>query len=96
MRAELRQYFVYILTNQNRTLYIGVTNDIARRLQEHQDGKIEGFSARYGVTTLVLLETYSRVEDAIAREKQLKNWSRAKKIALIERTNPNWEELVIG
>lgn len=88
------RYYVYILTNTLRSvLYIGVTNDIARRLHEHKTHAIPGFTDRYNVTKLVYIEEYPQVEDAIRREKQLKKWSRAKKEALISAENATWEEI---
>lgn len=85
--------YVYIVASPSRTLYIGVTNNLERRISEHKQHLIPGFTSRYGVTRLVYMETYARMVDAIAREKQLKNWSRAKKISLIERENPSWIDL---
>ena len=86
--------YVYILTNKrNGTLYIGVTNDIERRVAEHKSGLIPGFTNKYHLTRLVHLEEYLGIKDAIAREKQLKNWHRAWKINLIEQTNPEWLDL---
>ena len=85
---------VYILTsNRNGTLYIGVTTNLSRRLYEHQHGLIEGFSKTYGVTRLVHAETFDRIEDAILREKKLKKWRRSWKIDLIEKSNPEWQDL---
>jgi putative endonuclease len=88
----MRTYFVYILASRSRTLYIGVTNDIARRLAQHRVARV-GFTARYQCNRLVLLETTPDAGSAIAREKQLKNWRREKKIALIQATNPGWDDL---
>ena len=88
-----REYFVYILTNKSRTLYIGVTNDLARRVTQHQDKLVAGFTRRYRLTKLIYYEIFDDVYEAIAREKQLKNWSRNKKIALIESVNPGWRDL---
>ncbi|TYC66112.1 GIY-YIG nuclease family protein [Stappia sp. BW2] len=85
---------VYILTsNRNGMLYIGVTTNLSRRLYEHRNGLIEGFSKTYGVTRLVHAETFDRIEDAILREKQLKKWRRSWKIDLIEKSNPEWQDL---
>ena len=89
----MHQYFVYILTNTSRTLYIGMTNSLARRVHEHRMKAHQGFTRQYNVTMLVYYEEYQYVNDAINREKQLKNWSRSKKIALIESLNPNWSDL---
>ena len=90
-------YFVYIMTNKsNRPLYVGVTNDLRRRISEHQNEKVDGFTKRYHLHKLVYFEEYSEVNDAIARKKQLKGWVRAKKNWLIENKNPNWEDLSKG
>ncbi len=87
-------YYVYIITNkQNRTLYIGMTNGLERRMSEHKRGEIEGFSQRYRLTRLVWFEHFRDVDAAIAREKKLKGWLRSKKVALIEKTNPRWSDL---
>ena len=88
-----RHYFVYILTSRSRILYVGVTNDLKRRLYEHKEGLVPGFTRRYRVHTFVYYETTTDVESAIAREKQIKHWRREKKIALIESTNPDWKDL---
>ena len=86
--------FIYILTNENRsTLYIGVTNDLSRRLHEHKNEVLDGFTKTYHVHTLVYVERYEHIEEAIAREKQLKRWSRKKKDILIGRVNPTWKDL---
>ncbi|RBP08612.1 putative GIY-YIG superfamily endonuclease [Roseiarcus fermentans] len=85
---------VYIMANKrNGTLYAGVTSDLSRRAYEHRQGLIPGFTSRYGCKRLVFYEHYERVVDAIAREKQIKGGSRAKKIALIEAMNPDWNDL---
>ena len=89
----MKQYYVYIMTNRSGTLYIGVTNDLARRVYEHKNKLIPGFTAKYNITKLVYFETTTDVRTAIAREKQIKGWLRAKKIALIESVNPNWDDL---
>ena len=87
-------YYVYILTNKsNSVMYIGVTNDIARRIYEHRNHMVAGFTDKYHVTKLVYAETASDVRDAIQREKQLKGWTRAKKNALVESANPSWRDL---
>jgi putative endonuclease len=89
----LRSFFVYILTNRWHTvLYTGVTNDLERRLGEHRSGSSR-FTARYNVGKLVYLEEYADPGTAIAREKQIKAGSRARKIALVERLNPTWRDL---
>ena len=88
------QYFVYILTNWNDSvLYIGVTNNLQRRLYEHQHGLTDGFTKKYNLHKLVFFEETGNVNDAIAREKQIKGWTRAKKNALIETMNPEWCDL---
>ena len=87
-------YYVYILTNvTNRVLYIGITNDLERRLFEHKSGAIEGFTKKYHIYKLVYYEEHREALDAIAREKQLKHWTRAKKNSLVEATNPTWNDL---
>ena len=87
---KLLSYFVYILTNKNRTvLYIGVTNDLVRRLHEHIAGHIKGFTYKYNCHHLIYYEEFSDINEAIAREKQLKGWSRAKKENLISSKNPS-------
>lgn len=88
-----RTYYVYILTNLSRTLYIGMTNNLERRMYEHRMKTVRGFASEYSVSMLAYHEAYSRPSDAIAREKQLKGWSTAKKIGLIESLNPGWEDL---
>jgi len=87
-------YFVYLLASQrNGTLYVGVTNDLVRRVYEHKNDVLDGFSKRYGVHQLVWFEATPSVEAAILKEKQIKNWPRAWKVALIERSNPQWLDL---
>lgn len=89
-----RNYYVYILASKrNGTLYVGVTNDLARRVSEHKAGIIEGFTKKYGVKILVYYDVMDNIEDAIAMEKCLKKWNRKWKIDLIERNNPQWEDL---
>ncbi len=90
----MKSYAVYILASQTRgTIYIGVTGDLPNRATEHRDGIMPGFTKRYGVKRLVHFESFDDVERAIAREKQLKRWLRAWKIALIEKGNPDWRDL---
>ena len=88
-----RQYFVYIMSSNSGTLYIGMTNSIYRRALQHKAGEIEGFSSQYHCNRLVHYESYDDVHRAIGREKQLKGWTRAKKIMLIEAKNPRWADL---
>ena len=87
-----RSYYVYILANRWRTLYVGVTNDVVRRLHQHRTGSV-GFTSRYEIDRLVHVECCGDPRDAIAREKQIKGWSRRKKTALIESSNPGWADL---
>ena len=89
----MRQYYVYIMTNRSKTLYTGVTNDLLRRVYEHKNKMVEGFTKKYNITKLVYYEDTNDVEEAIAREKQIKGWLRRKKIALIESINPEWKDL---
>lgn len=90
-------YFVYLLASKrNGTLYAGVTNDLPRRIGEHKQKAVPGFTRTYGVDMLVWFEAFADVNDAIAREKQIKGWNRAWKIQLIERTNPVWNDLAPG
>ncbi len=85
---------VYILaTKRNGTLYIGVTSDLVKRIWEHQNNLVEGFTKRYGVHRLVWVELHESMESAIQREKRLKGWKRAWKLQLIESNNPNWRDL---
>lgn len=85
---------VYILASKrNGTIYIGVTSDLVRRVWQHKQGTYDGFTSRYGVNQLVYYETFTRMEDAIIREKRLKEWHRAWKIRLIEETNSDWHDL---
>lgn len=92
----MHHYYVYILASPSRTLYVGVTNNLERRLAQHRQKQIPGFTAKYNVTHLVHFEHTEDVFAAIAREKQIKAWSRHKKIALIESTNPAWDDLSLS
>lgn len=87
------QYYVYILTNKSKTLYIGVTNNLERRIYEHKNHLIPGFTTRYNLTRLIYFEQTTDVWSAIEREKQLKGWLRQKKVRLIESINPEWKDL---
>lgn len=90
----MKNYYVYILTNKNNTtLYIGVTNDIERRLYEHKNGLVDGFTKKYNLHKLIYLEETSDALSAISREKQLKGWKREKKEVLINQVNPTWKDL---
>ena len=87
-------YYVYMFASQKRgTLYTVVTDDLARRIQEHKTGATGGITNQYGVKTLVYVETHSDIDIAIAREKRIKRWRRAWKFELIEKDNPDWREL---
>ena len=91
----MKKYYVYIMSSTNNaTIYIGVTNDIHRRYQEHNAGINPGFTKRYHVQKLVYFEEYSEIKDAICREKQLKGIKRIKKNAIINATNPEWKDLM--
>jgi putative endonuclease len=89
----MRTYHVYIMASASRVLYTGVTNDIQRRITQHREKQVPGFSARYNVQELVYLEPFGDIRLAVAREKQIKGWLRIKKIALIEPLNPGWRDL---
>jgi putative endonuclease len=89
-----KQPAVYILSSKrNGTLYVGVTSDLLKRVWEHRNNLMEGFTKRYGVHQLVWYELHGSLESAIKREKRLKDWKRKWKVQLIEKTNPNWEDL---
>ncbi|MCP4260738.1 MAG: GIY-YIG nuclease family protein [Planctomycetes bacterium] len=88
------QYFVYILASKkNGTLYIGVTNDLLKRGYQHKNNLVEGFTQKYDVHNLVYYEIFKNIHDAITREKNMKKWKRKWKMELIEKFNPNWEDL---
>jgi len=91
-----RTYFVCILSSDRGVLYVGVTNDLRRRLAEHQQGAVQGFTSRYRVHRLVYFEQTEDIRSAIEREKQIKAWRREKKLALIRETNPKFEDLTDG
>jgi putative endonuclease len=92
--ARDHTYFVYILSSQrNGTLYVGVTNDLVRRAQEHREGLVDGFTKRYQVKLLVYYEVHQDIAEAILREKRIKRWLRSWKIRLIEANNPRWLDL---
>ncbi|MDO8615649.1 MAG: GIY-YIG nuclease family protein [Dehalococcoidia bacterium] len=88
----MRTYYVYVMTNRRGTLYTGVTNDLQRRLQEHRNGS-SAFTSRYGLTKLIYFEMTEDVQAAIAREKQIKGWTRAKKLALVRAANGALKDL---
>src|SRR5215470_16609357 len=87
------KYWVYIVSSLTGTLYIGITGDLYTRICQHKAGEIEGFSSTYGCVRLVYYEAFDDVRKAIAREKQIKRWRRDKKIAIIEKMNPRWQDL---
>ena len=90
----MNDYFVYIMTNNHgNVMYIGVTNDLDRRVKEHRSGLVDGFTKQYNVHKLVYFEQMGDIEAAIAREKQLKGWRREKKDRLVESMNPEWKNL---
>jgi putative endonuclease len=88
-------FHVYITASKSRVIYVGVTNDIARRVREHKQKATQSFTKQYSVDRLVWFEEHGRALSAIAREKQIKGWVRARKIALIEAKNPQWKDLSI-
>ena len=90
----MKQYYVYLMASFRQTLYVGVTNNLERRVYEHKTkNHPQSFTARYNIDRLVYCETYNDVRDALAREKQIKGWRRSKKIALIEAENPRWKDI---
>lgn len=90
----MKEYYVYIITNKyNTVFYIGITNDLKRRMHEHKNKLIKGFSKKYNLTKLVFFEAFSNVSEAIITEKKIKGWIRIKKIKLIESNNPRWMDL---
>jgi len=88
-----RHYYIYFMTNRTHMLYVGVTNNLQRRVEEHRCAAIPSFTARYKMNRLVYFEHFQYIGDAIAREKEIKGWVRRKKIALIEAENPKWSDL---
>ena len=88
-----KQYYVYIMASKSRVLYVGVTNNLQRRIEQHKQKVVEGFTRKYNVTRLVYYEMTNDVRAALAREKQIKSWRRSKKIELIESVNPVWDDL---
>ena len=97
MSHSKRHYYVYLLTNwNNKVMYVGVTNNLERRMYEHKHKLVKGFTQRYNVTKLVYLEATSDVRAALAREKEIKNWRRKKKNALVLKDNKEWRDLSEG
>ena len=91
--GNVKQYYVYIMTSKSKTLYTGVIDNLERRVYEHKNKLIKGFTKRYNITKLVYYEMTNDVQSAIDREKQIKGWLRRKKIALVEAANPKWTDL---
>ena len=92
-----KDYYIYILANKrNGTLYVGVTNNLERRMSEHQQNLVEGFTKKYHVHHLIYYETTNNINAALQREKQLKKWNRNWKLELIEKSNPVWQDLLTG
>ena len=91
--AVVRRFYVYILSSRTGTLYVGITNDLGRRMYEHKNKLVPGFTAKYGCDRLVFYEAFPTAHQAIAAEKRIKGWKRAKKVALVESKNPNWRDL---
>ena len=88
-----KQYYVYLMASKSHVLYVGLTNDLQRRVEQHKQKLVEGFTARYNITRLVYYEVTNDVHVALAREKEIKGWRRSKKVALIESVNPTWRDL---
>lgn len=93
MTGEVVMWIYIMASGWNGTLYVGVTNSLSRRVAEHREGRGSEFARKYGVTHLVYAECFERADEAIAQEKRMKKWNRDRKIALIERSNPNWRDL---
>jgi putative endonuclease len=91
-----KRYYVYIMASRSLNLYTGVTNGIYQRVLQHKSGEIDGFTKKYNINRLVYYETFEHIGNAIAREKQVKAWTRAKRLALIKAMNPTWQDLAEG
>jgi putative endonuclease len=92
----VKEYYVYIMASRSKTLYTGITNDLERRVYEHENKLIPGFTSKYNIKKIVFYESTTNVGEAIKREKQIKGWLRRKKVSLIELMNPNWDDLSNG
>lgn len=92
-KRRFHNYYVYIMASKTRTLYVGMTNNLLKRVVDHREGMIEGFSKKYKTKMLVYYEHFLYVHDAIDREKEIKAWRREKKVKLIESMNPTWQDL---
>ena len=88
----MKEYVIYIMSNYSKTLYVGVTSNLEKRINEHKMKQGDGFTQKYNITNLVYFETFQFVQEAIEREKQIKGWLRKKKIDLIESMNPEWKD----
>ena len=91
--SDEKRYYVYIMASRSLTFYTGITGNIYRRVIQHKTGEIDGFTKKYNINRLVYYETFNYVNNAIAREKQIKAWTRAKRLALIKTMNPSWQDL---
>lgn len=91
--CQMPDYHIYIMSNRSKQLYVGMTNNLRRRVLEHKRKAVPGFTAKYNIDQLVYFETYPSAAEAIAREKKIKGWIRAKKLGLIEAMNPEWRDL---
>ncbi len=89
-------FYVYMVADRSRVLYVGFTSDLYQRVLQHRKGRFQGFTSRYGCSRLVWFERFGGAQEAIAREKQIKRWRREKKVFLIEMENPTWEDLSAG
>jgi putative endonuclease len=94
--AAMKTYYVYVMTNNTRTLYTGVTNNLEKRVLQHKRKLLPGFTRQYNINRLVYYETFGDIRAAIRREKQIKGWLRAKKVALVLAANPHWKDLSEG
>jgi putative endonuclease len=93
MNSQEHNYYVYMVASRSHVLYCGITNHLLRRVEQHRQGEIDGFSAEYNCKRLVWFERFQYVDNAIAREKQIKRWRREKKVWLVEQENPHWDDL---
>jgi putative endonuclease len=93
---KAKTYYVYIVASRSLNLYTRITNSLYRRVLQHKSGKIDGFTKRYNIDRLVYYEVFHQVANAIARERQIKSWTRAKRLALIKKKNPTWQDLAEG
>ena len=96
LQLQTRTYYVYVMASRSLNLYTGITNSIYRRVLQHKEGQLEGFTKRYNINRLVYYEVFHHIGNAIAREKRIKSWARAKRLALIASKNPTWQDLAEG